>query len=788
MTAAWIWVRSDLRRRWRSWVVLGVLAGVSVGLACAGVAGARRADRAVPRFAAAADLPDAAILANDPAFDPNVRARIDRLPEVTGSYPFMVSFLLETDRKGLDAPLVPTAPQTVRPDIGALVAGRAPRADRADEIVVNENVRDQFGLDIGSTYTLTQQAVTDRASFPVPGVLPRRVNVPIKQRMRVVGIEKATGDDLDSIPSSGFYDKYRDQLVGFTNEFVRLRRPSDFNRLQDDVSRIMNRPINVDRVEDLFGIRQMKSISHVESTGLLLFSLAVVVGAGALVGQALVRSVSAGASDLATWRAIGADRRIAWRALVFPATITAAVGAVTGVIVAILLSPRFPLALVRKWDLDVGFHADWPVLVIGAVASIAAILGTAWLTAEFRIRRDDSRAHRTPLVARLSGINNLPPALLIGSRLATEPGRGRRAVPVRSALIGAIVGVLGVVGCLTFRSGLTDAVHDPQRSGVVWNAGVAGAGILPRASITAVTNDRAVAAAVDAVWARAIRINDTPTPTFGTRAIKGAIPLVVIDGDAPRNAHEIAFGPTTMKRMHLHVGDIVTVGSSGNRARIVGTALLPETSHTSYDQSAWVTADALSAALPREALSSGDFTEDYLLLRWKPGADSKAALARFSKFAGPDQPFESARATLPTNVSVLGDLRVLPMSLAIFFALLAVATVAHALVTTVRRRRADLAILRSVGFTRRDSRIAIAWQATLLAIAGLVVGVPLGIIVGRLAWRQLANTFPLVYAPPLELVAVIVIIPIALIIANALAVGPAHAATRIRPANVLRSE
>ena len=58
---------------------------------------------------------------------------------------------------------------------------------------------------------------------------------------------------------------------------------------------------------------------------------------------------------------------------------------------------------------------------------------------------------------------------MIGARLAGEPGRGRRAVPVRSALVGAIAGVIGVVGCLTFRAGIQDAVHEPQRSGVVWD-------------------------------------------------------------------------------------------------------------------------------------------------------------------------------------------------------------------------------------------------------------------------------------------------------------------------------
>jgi hypothetical protein len=787
MTATWMWVRADLRRRWRSWVVLGILSGVSVGLACAGVAGARRAERVVPVLARASHVPDAAILANDPTFDAATRARIDRLPEVRESFPFMVSFLLETNRKGLEPPLVPTARRSLPGVVGVVVQGRAPNPDRPDEITVNETVRDRFGLHIGSTYTLTQ-APPPANSFAFP--LPPKASVPIRQRMRVVGITKATGDDQDSAPSSGFYTKYRDQLVGFTNEFVDLRgRPGDFAKLQSDVERITGKPINIERAADLFGTRQMKSIANVERTGLLLFALAVIVGAGALVGQALVRAVASGAADVATWRAVGADRRIVRRALVLPATVTAVVGALTGIAVAILLSPRFPIALLRKWDLDVGFHADWRVLAVGAVGVLVATMLTAWATAELRVRRDEERAGRPSLVSHWTALHSLPPALLIGSRLATEGGRGRHAVPVRSAMIGAIVGVLGVVGCLTFRTGLTDVIHDPERSGIVWDAGVATAGVLPASTIRTVANDRAVATAYDALWARAIKIDGTPTPTFGTRAVKGTMEFVVLDGRAPRNDREIALAPTTMKRLGLHVGEQTTVGSAPTRTvRVVGKVLLPETSHTSYDQSALMTAAGLEQATPKGATESGDFTEDYLLVRWKPGADGRAAVARFQKLAGPQDTFESAPATLPTSVGVLGQLRVLPLSLAIFFALLAIATVAHALVTTVRRRRADLAILRSIGFTRRDSRIAIAWQSTALAVVGLAVGVPLGIVIGRLAWKQLANAFPVVYVPPLAFLAVALVVPLALLIANVIAAGPAHSATRTRPATVLRTE
>ena len=69
MTATWLWARSELRARWRSWVVLGLLGGAVFGLAAAGVAGARRTDSAVPDFATASRFPRAGVLANDPIRD-----------------------------------------------------------------------------------------------------------------------------------------------------------------------------------------------------------------------------------------------------------------------------------------------------------------------------------------------------------------------------------------------------------------------------------------------------------------------------------------------------------------------------------------------------------------------------------------------------------------------------------------------------------------------------------------------------------------------------------------------
>jgi ABC-type lipoprotein release transport system permease subunit len=770
--------------------MLGLLAGTTFGLAAAGWAGARRTAVVVPRFVAAVHAPTAAVLANDPTFDEAKRRQVARLPEVREVYPFALAFSIRVEPLGDNGGLVPTTAEGVRLLSSPLVAGRFPDPARADEVAVDQNVRRKFNLILGATMTIRQSISREEAASIPPAMLARGVDPNFEQKLRVVGIIKSVDEELNYVLSSGFYAKFGHRLPGLVNEFVSLRRgEADLARFQQDVQRIVGHPVNVESFATLIGLPKTLNIARVERDGLLLFALAVLVVGGVLVGQALARAVSAGAAELPTWRAIGADRSIAIRALVLPAALTAAVGAITGVAVAILLSARFPISHTRRFDLDLGFHADWFVLGLAAAAIVLAVLLTAISSAMWAVAGRRSAKRSPSAVGKWAARTGLPPALAIGSRLAIEPGRGRRAVPVRSALIGAVVGVLGVVGCFTFRAGLADAAARPQRSGIVWDYVLAsGSGPVAAKDLRAITRDHDVAGALHAVWFRAVRINGVTTPAFGTTALKGGLAPVVLTGRAPRTRDEIAFGPGTLSDLKLHVGDRVPIGSApGRTATVVGTALLPESSHTGYDESAWMTAAGIRAVLgPVEQLDPNLF-EDYVFVKWTPDARVATAQRRLSAlFEGGDT--STKPAALPTAVVSLGRLRSLPLALGVFFALLASATVAHALVTTVRRRRQELAVLRSIGFTRRQARTAIAWQATLLAVAGLFVGVPLGIVTGRVIWRWLAHSYPVVYAPPITILAVLVVIPVAIAVANLLAAGPARAAARIRPAEALRTE
>ena len=58
---------------------------------------------------------------------------------------------------------------------------------------------------------------------------------------------------------------------------------------------------------------------------------------------------------------------------------------------------------------------------------------------------------------------------VVGVRFALEPGRGRTAVPVRSALLGTVLAVALLVATLGFSSGLHTLVSTPSLYGWNWN-------------------------------------------------------------------------------------------------------------------------------------------------------------------------------------------------------------------------------------------------------------------------------------------------------------------------------
>ena len=147
----------------------------------------------------------------------------------------------------------------------------------------------------------------------------------------------------------------------------------------------------------------------------------------------------------------------------------------------------------------------------------------------------------------------------------------------------------------------------------------------------------------------------------------------------------------------------------------------------------------------------------------------------------------SAAAT-PADLVNFGQVEDLPLLLGLALGAAALLTLAHLLLTAVRRRRRDLAVLRVLGLTGGQVRATVSWMAVTVALAALVAGIPVGIACGRLAWEFFADELGVQPVTVVPAVPVGILIAGGLALAVALAALPGARASRARPAAVLRAE
>jgi predicted lysophospholipase L1 biosynthesis ABC-type transport system permease subunit len=195
----------------------------------------------------------------------------------------------------------------------------------------------------------------------------------------------------------------------------------------------------------------------------------------------------------------------------------------------------------------------------------------------------------------------------------------------------------------------------------------------------------------------------------------------------------------------------------------------------------------------RRVLPEGDAADfvQFGLVSFKPGVDRAAALARVKREAtvrNIASPHSFVTRLRPSDIVGYESVDRVPLVLAGLLAFLAVASATHALFVTIRRRRRDLAVLKTLGFTRRQVSGSIAWQATTIGLAALVVGIPLGLVLGRVGWTLLAHELGAVAEPVWPVGAALLAVPVTLLFVNLLAYFPGRLAARTRPAVVLRSE
>ena len=806
--------RLELRRRWRSYVGLIALLGVVGGLSLFCIAGARRTQSSYARFTRAARV-STMFVTSTADYDSTAVAA---LPQVTQSrrYFGLQINVLVNGRPDFAQAFEATGTfdgEYFDQDRFTATVGRRPDPTRADEVAFDEAAATRYGYHVGQRLTLATYdfAAEDAAFFANP--TPPKVTTSVT----VVGIgrypDEVVQDDGDRVPrllltpaftrASAAYVTYSLQALALRNGERDVAAVKAAIVTGTPGASFAFRVTSVDATHALRAIRPL-------SLALGAFGLVVGLAGLVLVGQAAARSLRAQRDDRIALRASGAPPRTIVAASIATTMVAMLVGTALAVVLAIAASPIMPAGPVSAVEAAPGIDIDATVLAVGAalilIVLTAAIVIAAIAGAPQRVARRERRVRRRSRVVASAASAGAPPSFVSGLRFAFEPDRAGGTGSTRSVMAGAAVAVAALVASITFGVSFTRLVHHPNLYGWRGDAVVTAAngyGNIPRDRAAAILDADHAVATWSGVYFGAGVIDDVATPLLGMDPGATLLPPI-LDGRPIENDAEIVLGGATADVLHKHIGDTVTlegVASDGTAApkqlRVVGIATFPaigavHLAHTTLGTGALVGHELVPGFdTDLTGTEHGDFGPRGIFLAFRPGVDAAAEIRHLQQTTAPlstSAGLDVLPVQRPAEITTASSATSLPILLAGALAVAVLISLGLALGSATRHRRRELALLRTIGFTRRQLAATVGWLATSTIVVGVAVGVPAGIVVGRTLWKVFADQLDVVDTPSVPALVVVVLIVGAIALANAIAAVPARHASQIRTATLLRAE
>lgn len=829
--------RATFAQRWGGLLAIVLLIGLVGGLAMGAIAGARRTQSSFPAYLERSNSSDLEIgtAFYDPqdgsntAYNPGIVAQIRRLPHVE-----QVS-----DNTGVDPNLLPLAPlnlhtvpgetppvaggsidgENATMDRVTVTSGRLADPNRVDEMVMSASSARELGMHLGSVLKMgfaTNEQLQSVGGTNGKGKLTPHVKVDLKLVGIVVFNSEVVEDDIDALADNQVLltPALMRELVRccafYTSTLIKVDGGSrNVPAVQAELARIpdLQGAISSEVVTSTFVTTAERAIAP-ESVALGVFGLLAALAALLIAAQMIGRQLHVGAEERAVLRALGASPATTLGDGLVGVVGSIVVGAMLASVVAVGLSPLAPLGPVRRVE-HAHLSFDWTVIGLGLVGLIL-VLGAVALALAYR-QAPHRRAHRRrshgSSAARAAANTGFPTPAVTGMRFALEPGVGANAVPVRSAIVGTVLALVVLVSTLTFGASLETLVSHPALYGWNWNyqllAGFSGQEDLPLPQVTNLLDRDRYVSAWTGVYFGEVAIDGKPVAAIAAGPKPSVAPPLLTghDFDAP---DEVELGATTLAELHKHVGDTVTVNAGQKKPttlRIVGTATMPTIGdggslHTTMGTGALLSYQLIPPA-ERNTQNSPVAGPNAILVRLDEHANRKVALRSLEqindtlntpKGGGGDQAGGVTGVLRPAEIVNYRSMGTTPALLGTTLAVGAVAALALTLVASVRRRRRELALLKTLGFTRRQLAAVVAWQSTIAVAIGVVIGVPLGIAVGRSLWDLFARGIHVVPEPTVPAAAIALIAVGALVLANLVAAAPGFEAARTRTAVLLRAE
>jgi hypothetical protein len=821
----WYRFRATFGRRRGGYLSLVLFVGLLGGLAMGSVAGARRTESSFPTFLASTNPSDLDVITG-----PLPVRQFARLPGV--EHVESATFLLNAALLSPNGAPIKFRSSNRAYAIGSVdglyfnqdrvsvVKGRMADPTRANEAVMTAQAAQILGVHVGETvpvgfYTTAQ---TNSPKFGTPAVRPER-----QIDIRLVGIvtpnSAVVEDDAQrSISAVIFMTPALTSQVNqcCSSDLVQFGFRLDhgaggLSAVEREIGQTLLRAggggggfyVSATSVTEAETQRSIQP----ESIALGVFGGIAGLATLLIAAQVIGRQLRLGADESATLRALGADPSMTASDGLFGIAAAVLVGSLLAAAVAVALSPLAPIGPVRPVYPDGGIAFDWTVLGFGVIGLVAVLIVVAGLLAvaqaPHRIARRRERLPRESKVGRALATSRLPVATATGVQFALASGRQRNAAPVRSAIIGTTAAIIVLVGTVTFGASLNSLVSHPALYGWNWNYELdtpEGGGYIDAHQATQLLGEDPDVAAWTGVYFDSLQVDGLTVPIIGATP-NAPVGPPVLSGHTLEAKNQIVLGSTTLAQLHKRVGDTVearygTVAKL-TRLRIVGTATMPAVGpglglRLSMGTGALVS-DLLLPANDRNP-SSGPPGPGAYFVRLRAGTNPAAALLSLRRIdaaldSDPNAaPMSVVSAQRPAEIVNYRSMGSIPAYLGAALAMGAVIALGLTLVASVRRRRRELALLKTLGFTRRQLAAVVAWQSSVAVFIGTLVGIPLGIVLGRVLWDAFADEIGAVPAPTISALSVVLIALGALVLANVLAAIPGRIAARTPTAVLLRAE
>jgi hypothetical protein len=799
----------DVRRRWPSVALLTLLVGLVGATSLAAAAGARRSASALGRFNRDSRSSDLEIDSDRITAEQVAQfAGLDGVESVALLHAYAMGWTVDSNVP-LGAPVDEALGTVV--DRPRVVSGRLPDPNATDEVTIGEALSKRYHLGLGGAFDVqsltpaqTQLAIAQKDPGDPEGPSLRFHVVGIVRRPLDLGDRAASGGIVVLTP--GFDRAYHDRIGAYVTVVrVRTEHPAR------DVPRLTSEARKMWGASPLFQALDLSVDNHggsdaiaVLTTVLWLFAGVVAVAGLAAIGIVVSREITSVTVDQDALRALGMQRSDRALSASARAIVVAIAGSSLAVIGALVASPLLPIGLARRADPDVGFHADW--LVVGAGAALLALfVVVVGASAALRAASPAPLSASHPSVRKVPAVDRaaeagVRPTIIQGLRMALQSGRGPYAVPVRSTFAGVAMGVAGITALVVFAASLSHLANTPKLYGQPFDFKA------PDTNFgSSCTRDDGGVGKVEGVGDIAIicyeQLLIEGRTDFGWNftPLRGAIEPQIVAGRAPTAPDEVALGTVTLDRVHKKLGDRVQIhqGQHPFEFRIVGRAAFPRLLAQDIEPLAGgALFSPAGFAQLNETQDEGNFTR-YVVGGFTPGADRTQVLAQLGTLELFHRPAASETLSADSGVSTphpppevdrLRHVAWFPPSLAVLLGLLALVALTHALFTSVRRHRRDLAMLKVLGFEPRQVRATVRWEATTIAVIGLVVGLPLGVLLGRYAWERVADGIGITPTVVVPSTAIALLVAGAIVVVNGIGFARGQAAARTRAAIALQSE